>query len=91
MPEKLKTIRFGRLVGNSRRMRKVYAMVRKGAAVDMPVLIIGETGAGKGLVARELHDRSQRSGGPFVAFNTGAVAPDLVASELFGHKKGAFT
>lgn len=91
MSEKSKLARFGRLVGGSRRMRKVYSMIRKGAAVDMPVLIIGETGAGKGLVARELHDRSARKDGPFVAFNTGAVATDLVASELFGHKKGAFT
>jgi len=91
MSEKLKIIHFGRLVGGSPRMRKVYSMIRKGAAVDMPVLIIGETGAGKGLVAQELHDRSQRSAGPYVAFNTGAVSSDLVASELFGHKKGAFT
>lgn len=72
-------------------MRKMYSMIRKGAAVDMPVLIIGETGSGKDLVAQELHDRSNRRDGPYVAFNTGAVASELVASELFGHRKGAFT
>jgi len=83
--------RFGRLVGDSRQMRRVYTMIRKGAAVDMPVLIIGETGSGKELVARELHDRSERRRGPFVAFNTGAVSNELIASELFGHKQGAFT
>lgn len=72
-------------------MRRVFSMIRKGAAVDMPVLIIGETGSGKGLVARELHMRSERRDKPYIAFNTGAVAPELVASELFGHRKGSFT
>lgn len=91
MPESNSITRFGRLVGGSRRMRKVYSMIRKGAVVDMPVLIVGETGSGKGLVAQELHDRSARRRGPYVAFNTGAIASDLVASELFGHTKGAFT
>lgn len=83
--------RFGRLVGGSRQIRRVYSMIRKGAAVDMPILIIGETGSGKELVARELHDRSERRRGPFVAVNTGAVSHELIASELFGHKRGAFT
>ncbi len=83
--------RFGSMIGGSRRMRKVFSRIRKGAVVDMPVLIVGETGSGKELVARELHRRSTRAGKPFVAFNTGAITPDLVASELFGHKKGAFT
>ncbi len=86
-----KVKRFGCMVGGSRRMRRVFSMIRKGAAVDMPVLIIGETGSGKGLVARELHERSERRDKPYIAFNTGAVAPELVASELFGHRKGAFT
>ena len=91
MIEASKVKRFGCMVGGSRRMRRVFSMIRKGAAVDMPVLIIGETGSGKGLVARELHLRSERKDKPYIAFNTGAVAPDLVASELFGHRKGAFT
>ncbi len=91
MIEPSKVKRFGCMVGGSRRMRRVFSMIRKGAAVDMPVLIIGETGSGKGLVARELHMRSERRDKPYIAFNTGAVAPELVASELFGHRKGAFT
>ena len=91
MPARIEIKRFGDMVGGSRRMRKVYSMIRKGAVVDMPVLIVGETGSGKGMVARELHRRSSRAEGPYVAINTGAIAEELVASELFGHRKGAFT
>ena len=76
----VKIHRFGKMIGGSRRMRRVYSMIRKGADVDMPVLIVGETGSGKELVAHELHNRSARSDRPYVAFNTGAVSQELVAS-----------
>lgn len=82
---------FGSIVGASARMRKVYASIRKAARVDMPVLIVGETGTGKDLVAREIHQRSHRKEGPFVVANMGALPAELIASELFGHVKGAFT
>jgi DNA-binding NtrC family response regulator len=83
--------RFGRLVGDSPGMKKVFSMIRKAARTDVPVLIVGETGAGKELVAREIHERSERRGGPFVDVNMGTLTPQLVASELFGHVRGAFT
>jgi DNA-binding NtrC family response regulator len=72
-------------------MKKVFSMIRKAAKTDVPVLIVGETGAGKDLVAREIHERSERSASPFVAVNMGTLTPQLVVSELFGHVKGAFT
>lgn len=83
--------RFGGLVGGSPAMLKIAEMVERAAEVNVPVLIVGETGTGKELVAREIHARSTRRDGPFVAVNTGALSPELVASELFGHAKGAFT
>ncbi len=72
-------------------MTDVYAMIERAAEADVAVLLVGETGTGKELVAREIHARSQRQKGPFVAVNTGALSAELVASELFGHVKGAFT
>lgn len=86
-----KIVRFGKMVGGSRKMRRVYSHLRKAAAVDMPILLIGETGCGKEIAAKEVHVRSGRSAAPYVAFNAGAMAPELVASELFGHAKGSFT
>lgn len=83
--------RFGGLVGTSRATRQVYSLIRKAARVNIPVLIVGETGTGKELVAKEIHERSARADGPFVAVNTGALSSDLVASELFGHIRGSFT
>ena len=79
------------LVGRSRSMREIYSLMERIAPVDVPVLILGETGTGKGLVARALHARSRREGGPFVAVNCAALPETLLESELFGHAKGAFT
>lgn len=72
-------------------MRDLLDMVGRMATTDYPVLITGESGAGKELVARTLHQRSNRSDGPFVALNCGAIPESLIESELFGHEKGAFT
>jgi DNA-binding NtrC family response regulator len=81
----------GRLLGPSAAMQSVCEAVRRFAALDAPVLITGETGTGKELVARALHDESPRSTQPFVAINCGAIAESLLESELFGHERGAFT
>ncbi len=83
--------KFGELVGNSTPMKKVFFMIEKAASVDFSVLIVGETGSGKELVAREIHNRSMRKKHQFVAINTGALPTELVTSELFGYEKGAFT
>jgi DNA-binding NtrC family response regulator len=81
----------GVLVGDSPGMFAVRDAIRRYARSPYPVLVQGETGSGKELVARMLHDYSPRARGPFVAVNAGAIAPDLVESELFGHERGAFT
>ncbi len=82
---------FGPLVGRSRPMREIYRMVEKVAPTDAAVLITGESGCGKEMVARAIHERSRRRERPFVAVNCGAIAPTLIESELFGHEKGSFT
>jgi DNA-binding NtrC family response regulator len=82
---------FEGMVGGSSRMREVFARIERVATTGAPVLIVGESGTGKELVARGLHNRSRRSQGPFVPIHTGAIPKELVASELFGHEKGAFT
>jgi two-component system nitrogen regulation response regulator GlnG len=79
------------LVGESERLARVRADVRRVADLDVPVMLRGETGTGKELVARAIHDLSPRHSGPFVAVNLGAIQTSLVASELFGAVKGAFT
>jgi DNA-binding NtrC family response regulator len=82
---------FEGMVGSSKRMREVFARMQRVAPTGAPVLIVGESGTGKELVARGLHNRSRRSQGPFVPIHTGAIPRELIASELFGHEKGAFT
>lgn len=79
------------LVGSSRELAKLVQAIEKMAPSNATALIMGETGTGKELVARALHDLSERAGAPFVAINCGAISPELVESELFGHEKGAFT
>jgi transcriptional regulator with PAS, ATPase and Fis domain len=82
---------FGNLVGRSPRMREVFGVLERIAATDLTVLIGGETGSGKDVMARAIHAASPRAAKPFVVFDCGAVAPSLIESELFGHVKGAFT
>jgi DNA-binding NtrC family response regulator len=72
-------------------MRTVIQRVTEAASTDIPVLITGETGTGKDLVASAIHNRSQRRSGPYIPVNTGAMPPGLIASELFGYEKGAYT
>jgi len=79
------------LIGESAAMREVFRLIGRVAASDLNVLITGETGTGKELVARALHEESARRGKPFVALNTAAIPSELLESELFGHEAGAFT
>ncbi|MGO9411936.1 MAG: sigma-54-dependent transcriptional regulator [Spirochaetia bacterium] len=79
------------MIGRSRAMQEVYAQVEAAARSDVPVLLLGETGVGKELVARAIHAQSHRSGGPFVPVNAGALPETMLESELFGHAKGSFT
>jgi DNA-binding NtrC family response regulator len=83
--------RFGEMVGGSPKMQALYRMIEQIAPTTSSVLILGESGTGKELVARALHDRSPRAARPFAAINCGAIAPEMVESEMFGHVRGAFT
>ncbi|MCB9733127.1 MAG: sigma 54-interacting transcriptional regulator [Deltaproteobacteria bacterium] len=83
--------RFGRIVGKSVRMREIFGILEKIAPSGVTVVIEGETGTGKEVVARTLHEASSRQKGPFVVFDCGAVPENLIESELFGHEKGSFT
>jgi formate hydrogenlyase transcriptional activator len=82
---------FEDIVGSSEALRKVLHQVAKVAPSDSTVLILGETGTGKELIARAIHKRSKRAGRAFIGVNCAAIPPSLIASELFGHEKGAFT
>jgi len=82
---------FEEIIGSSAALRQVLAQVAKVAPTDSTVLISGDTGTGKELIARAIHKRSNRSARAFIRVNCGAISPSLILSELFGHEKGAFT
>ena len=79
------------LIGSSPAMQNVYAMTRRVAVSNASVLLVGETGTGKELIAKAIHGLSPRSTGPFVRVNCGALSESLLESELFGHVRGSFT
>jgi transcriptional regulator with GAF, ATPase, and Fis domain len=83
--------RFGEIIGACPSMMEVFRKLQKVAPTDISVLITGETGTGKELIAREIHRRGNRAGGPFVVVNCGAIPENLMESEMFGHVRGAFT
>jgi len=80
-----------KLTGRSEAMQKVYRLIDRVAPTESTIVILGDTGTGKELVARAIHDKSRRAGKPFVAVNCGALPESLIESELFGHRKGSFT
>jgi DNA-binding NtrC family response regulator len=82
---------FENIIGKSSSMKSIYQMIKTVAETDSTVLITGKSGTGKELVARALHFHSKRKNKPFIAMNCGAITENLIESELFGHKKGAFT
>ena len=82
---------FGRLHGSSTAMQEVYRMIERVAPTEATVFITGESGCGKELVARTIHERGPRAARPFVAINCGAIPANLIEAELFGHERGAFT
>ncbi|HEY4262498.1 MAG TPA: sigma-54 factor interaction domain-containing protein, partial [Schlesneria sp.] len=79
------------MIGDGPAMREVYRLTQQVAATTATVLLLGETGTGKELVARGIHELSPRASGPFIRVNCGALSESLLESELFGHVKGAFT
>ncbi len=83
--------RFGPLIGRSVKMREIFSRLERMAQTDVPVLITGETGSGKEIVARAIHEASPRAYDPFVAVDCSSLPDNLIESELFGHEKGAFT
>lgn len=83
--------RFGHLVGNSEAMQRIYTQIERVAPTTLTVFVTGESGTGKELVARTVHDFSRRRDKPFLAINCGAISPQLMESEIFGHEKGSFT
>jgi transcriptional regulator with PAS, ATPase and Fis domain len=89
--EQLAGDRFGDVLGSSDRMRELFADLERIATTDVTLLLEGETGTGKDLIAESVHGLSRRCSGPFVLFDGGAAAPGIIESELFGHERGAFT
>jgi DNA-binding NtrC family response regulator len=83
--------RFGDLIGQSDEMRGIYGTIEAAAPTNASILIVGESGTGKELVARAIHDKSNRAKGPFIAINCAAFPREILENELFGHEKGAFT
>jgi DNA-binding NtrC family response regulator len=91
MGEVENSARFMHLVGRSAAMRHVYSQIARVAATSVAVFITGDSGTGKELAARSIHELSRRRAKPFIAVNCGAISPQLMESELFGHEKGSFT
>jgi DNA-binding NtrC family response regulator len=83
--------RFGRLVGRSAPMQEVYDKIARVAPTEATVLLMGESGTGKEIVARTIHDLSRRRKQPFLAINCGAISPNLIENEMFGHERGSYT
>jgi DNA-binding NtrC family response regulator len=91
LPEFEKVTQLHKIVGQSASMQEVFGRIRKAASVDIPILLMGETGTGKDLVAQAIHHLSSRRDKPFLAVNLGSLPSELVASELFGHERGSFS
>lgn len=91
LQQRLESVKFGQIIGACPQMIDVYKRVDKVAGTDISVLVTGETGTGKELIAQELHNRSQRSKGPLVTVNCGAIPENLIEAEFFGARKGAYT
>jgi len=85
------SVHFGKIVGNSPRMQHIYEMIRQVAKTRTSVLITGESGTGKELIAKAIHEQSDRADEPFVTINCGGIPENLLESEFFGHRKGSFT
>ena len=83
--------RFGRLVGRSSPMQEVYDKIARVAPTEATVLLLGESGTGKEIVARTIHELSRRRKQPFLAINCGAISPNLIENEMFGHERGSYT
>ncbi len=91
LKQKLEGLRFGNIIGKSKKMHEVLELVESVAGSDANILVQGENGTGKELIANALHYNSKRAKGPFIKINCAALPKDLIESELFGYKKGAFT
>ena len=86
-----KKFQFNNIIGKSKKMQEIYRVIAKVASTDSTVLIYGQSGTGKELIARSIHRQGNRKNGPFVAINCAAIPSELMESEMFGHEKGAFT